>query len=104
MLMAYACLSFGIATRRVFHGYVVAFAFGAAIPVAVALRFGTIDFVTFTVGLGLTITSCTARVLGGDVTAVSEPGVGSTFTLRVPLRIAAEPAQSEAPTISAEAA
>ena len=34
-------------------------------------------------GLGLTISRQLAWLLGGDLTAVSEPGVGSTFTLRV---------------------
>jgi signal transduction histidine kinase len=38
-------------------------------------------------GLGLTITAQTAQLLGGEVAAVSEPGAGSTFTLRVPMRL-----------------
>jgi signal transduction histidine kinase len=38
-------------------------------------------------GLGLSITLKTAQALGGEVVAVSEPGAGSTFTLRVPLRL-----------------
>jgi signal transduction histidine kinase len=40
-------------------------------------------------GLGLTVSRRLARLLGGDITVVSEPHAGSTFTLRVPARIAA---------------
>jgi two-component system, chemotaxis family, CheB/CheR fusion protein len=35
-------------------------------------------------GLGLTVARRLARLMGGDVTAVSEQGVGSTFTVRLP--------------------
>lgn len=35
-------------------------------------------------GLGLTITRRIARLLGGDVTLVSEPGRGTTASLRIP--------------------
>jgi signal transduction histidine kinase/CheY-like chemotaxis protein len=45
-------------------------------------------------GLGLAITRGLCRMMGGDVTVQSEPGKGSTFTIRLP---AAHAAGAEAP-------
>jgi len=42
-------------------------------------------------GIGLSITKRVAELHGGEVRVQSEPGQGSTFTLRIPLRQATEP-------------
>jgi signal transduction histidine kinase len=51
-------------------------------------------------GLGLAITRRLARIMGGDVTMKSVPGQGSSFTLRVPAKIAA-PANDEGSRLQA---
>jgi signal transduction histidine kinase/CheY-like chemotaxis protein len=57
-------------------------------------------------GLGLAITRRFCRMMGGDVTAESTLGQGSTFSIRIPLRVES-PARVEqtaepAPTVAAE--
>ena len=38
-------------------------------------------------GLGLAISQRFSRMMGGDITVASEPGVGSTFTLLIPAKV-----------------
>jgi signal transduction histidine kinase len=56
-------------------------------------------------GIGLTISRKLAEMMGGVVTASSEPGRGSTFTLLLPLvPVDQAPAQTTSPPIAAAAA
>ena len=51
------------------------------------------------IGLGLALSRKLARILGGDCRLESEPGVGSTFLLSLPVRID-EPVRTPALRIS----
>ncbi len=46
-------------------------------------------------GIGLAITKHVAEMHGGEVLVESEPGKGSAFTLRIPIRLAAEDSKAE---------
>jgi CheY-like chemotaxis protein len=42
-------------------------------------------------GLGMTITHRFCEMMGGEITAASEPGRGTTFTIRLPARVKVHP-------------
>jgi two-component system, sensor histidine kinase and response regulator len=53
-------------------------------------------------GLGLALVSRFCRLMGGDVAVDSQPNVGSRFSVRLPIDVAAE--MTEAPVLSGESA
>jgi signal transduction histidine kinase/FixJ family two-component response regulator len=46
-------------------------------------------------GLGLALSHRLCHLMGGEISAVSEPGIGSTFTIRIPAIIGGENAESD---------
>jgi GAF domain-containing protein/DNA-binding response OmpR family regulator len=53
-------------------------------------------------GLGLALSRRLCRLMGGDIGVESEPGHGSTFTIRLPAVVAEPPAEASVPPATAE--